>query len=303
MTLIQLKYFIALAETLNFSQVARNFYVAQTSISYSIHALETEIGVKLFERTTKSTCLTPGGQLFYEKVRTAVELITRAQEEALASMATSTIMIGCSRLCAGKQFYGLVHTLQKNNPKIQILLTASEPEVDMFSELDAGKIDVAVYLSTPYGQNLRQGQYVTHQFPIDIPRRIFVSKEHPYAQHKEGLRPDCLKACQRITYGNLEDILLRTPSADESTGAVSRPLIAKDFHSLLDMVAANLGIACLPIIDEVETESVCTIPCLEERPPDHFVTLAISYMQSNPSPYSARVAEAMTQLYLKELQL
>lgn len=73
MTIIQLKYFLALAETLNFSQVAEQFYVAQTAISYSIKALETELGTKLFERTTKKVELTSSGHIFYSRVKSAVQ--------------------------------------------------------------------------------------------------------------------------------------------------------------------------------------------------------------------------------------
>ena len=303
MNLTQLKYFIALAETLNFSQVARDFYVAQTSVSYSIQTLEHELGIQLFERSTKSTRLTPGGHLFYPKARAAVELLARGQKEAMAAMEITTIMIGCSRLCSGKRFYGLIHDLQENNPKIQILLTASEPEIDMFGDLSAGKIDIAVYLTNPFSQKPQCGQYTTRQFPINVPRKIIVSKAHPYAQHKEGLPAESLRLCQRITYGDLENILLRTPSADESIQSVFRPLIAKDFHSLIDMVGAGLGISCLPIIDDLETESVCTIPCLEAQAPEHFVTLAITYVQNNPSPYIPQVAETITQSILQSLKM
>lgn len=301
MTLTQLKYFVALAETLNFSRVARDFYVAQTSISYSIQALEHEIGVKLFDRTTKSTQLTTGGHLFYEKVRPAIELISRAQAEAIASMETSTLMIGCSRLCSGRQFYNAVHTLQVENPKVQLMLSTGEPELDLFSELDAGKIDIAVYLTNPFSAKLQQGQYITQQFPINAPRKIIVSKDHPYAQHREGLPSDCLKSCRRITYSNLEDVLLRTPNADEWTDNTAAPLIAKDFQSLLDMVGANLGVACLPIVSELETEMLCTLPCLENHATERFVTLAFSYALNNPSPYVPRVANALAQSYLHRL--
>lgn len=301
MTLTQLKYFVSLAETLNFTQVAKEYYVAQTSISYSVHALEEEIGAKLFDRTTKSTTLTPAGRLFYEKVCPAIELIRRGQEAAVASMEASTLMIGCSRLCSGKGFYSAIHTLQERYPKIQLLLTAGEPELDLLSDLSNGKIDIAVYLTNPFSKKLRQGQFVTHQFPVDVPRKIIVSRTHPYAQCREGLPPDCLKAYPRITYGNLEDILLRTPSAVEATDAVSRPLIAKDFYSLVDMVGANLGIACLPIISELETDSVCTIPCLESRAPDKFVSLAVSYAENNPSPHMLQVADDLIQYYIQHV--
>lgn len=262
MTTTQLKYFLALAETLNFTQVAKDFYVAQTSVTYSIQKLEAELGVKLFDRSTKQTRLTPGGHVFLEKARTAIALLERGKEEAASAMKSETIMIASSRLCSGEPFYASIHELQATHSNLQLLLSASEPEVDLFSDLMSGKIDIGVYISNPFTHLPEQAHFVTHRFSVELPRKLIVSKNHPYAKHKRGLSPDCLTKCQRITYGNLDNILLHTPSAKEVTQANTKPLIAKDFHSLIDMIGANLGVACLPLLSDLETETVSTIPVL-----------------------------------------
>lgn len=63
-----LKYFVKLADTLNFSETARYFDVPSSSISRRIRALEEELGVILFLRTTRSVTLTDLGRLYYDEV-------------------------------------------------------------------------------------------------------------------------------------------------------------------------------------------------------------------------------------------
>ena len=56
-TLLQIEYFIAVAKSLNFTDAARNLYVSQPSLSKQIALLEKEIGVQLFNRSTRGVRL------------------------------------------------------------------------------------------------------------------------------------------------------------------------------------------------------------------------------------------------------
>lgn len=66
MTLNQLKYFQAVARTMNFRAAAEELYISQPSLSRSIDTLEHELGVVLFERTGRHIALTGSGRLFLE---------------------------------------------------------------------------------------------------------------------------------------------------------------------------------------------------------------------------------------------
>lgn len=65
MNIQRLKYFIKLAETLNFTKAASECYIVQTAMSRQISALEEELGVTLFKRDTRSVELTSVGKEFY----------------------------------------------------------------------------------------------------------------------------------------------------------------------------------------------------------------------------------------------
>ena len=77
MELHQLRYFLAVARTKNFSRAAEQCHVAQPSLSQQIIKLEDELGERLFERTKREVSLTPAGDLLRvhaERVLQEVEL-------------------------------------------------------------------------------------------------------------------------------------------------------------------------------------------------------------------------------------
>ena len=64
MELRHLRYFIALAERLNFTHAAAQVHVTQSTLSHQIRQLEEELGQALFQRTKRSVALTAAGELF-----------------------------------------------------------------------------------------------------------------------------------------------------------------------------------------------------------------------------------------------
>ncbi|MFB4273623.1 LysR family transcriptional regulator [Nonomuraea sp. GTA35] len=82
MNLRQLRYAIALAEELNFSRAALREGVRQPPFSQQIGKLEEELGVRLFERTTRQIRLTPAGEAFVAEARASLAHAALAAESA-----------------------------------------------------------------------------------------------------------------------------------------------------------------------------------------------------------------------------
>lgn len=282
MTITQLKYFLALAETLNFSKVAERFYVAQTAISYGIKSLETELGTALFQRTTKKVELTPAGQTFYSRIKPAVQIIDQANFNIANDPQRLTLTVGCSRLCSGPTFYRAAEDFQRSNPQIRLQLLADEPELTLLNRLAMREIDLAIYMKAPYA--FIPSETITREFCGPFTRKVICSTRHPFAAGQKGVPASELITEQMISYANLENTRRFLPSTvdDElEAQSINRTIVCADFHSMLDMIGANLGVACIPLLDDLSTESICSRNCLE--PLAHFPTLGATYCADTSS--------------------
>ena len=68
MTLMQMKYAIAVADTKSMNEAARSLFITQPSLSASVKELENEIGMELFKRTNRGITVTPEGEEFLRYV-------------------------------------------------------------------------------------------------------------------------------------------------------------------------------------------------------------------------------------------
>lgn len=82
MELRHLRYFIAVAEHLNFRRAAERLHVAQPALSAQVKVLEQHLGVKLFERTTREVRLTQAGQVFLNDARQIMAGTVQAEQRA-----------------------------------------------------------------------------------------------------------------------------------------------------------------------------------------------------------------------------
>src|SRR3954451_563770 len=85
MELRQLRFFLTLAEELNFRRAAEREHIAQPAFSGQIRRLERELGVRLFDRTSHYVRFTDAGRLFLVEVVPALEQVDRAGAVARAA--------------------------------------------------------------------------------------------------------------------------------------------------------------------------------------------------------------------------
>jgi DNA-binding transcriptional LysR family regulator len=78
----QLRYFVAVAEELNFTRAAARLGMAQPPLSRAVRELERQLGVPLLERTTRQVSLTPAGKILLRDARTALDAVTAAARRA-----------------------------------------------------------------------------------------------------------------------------------------------------------------------------------------------------------------------------
>src|SRR3546814_15967210 len=80
MELRHVRYFDAVAETLNFTRAAERLHVTQSTLSHQIRQLEDELGVELFDRSSKKVRMTEAGEILRSNLTTALGQIDRADQ-------------------------------------------------------------------------------------------------------------------------------------------------------------------------------------------------------------------------------
>lgn len=146
MELRHLRYFVVVAETLNFTRAAEQLRVAQPALSRQIQALEKEVGVRLFDRGGTKTALTAAGRAFLEGARITLEAANdtvRRARDASAS-ALSTLRLGYVHPHFDHFLAPSIAAFHKLHPGIRVIPTELNParqsEAIERDELDLGLV-------------------------------------------------------------------------------------------------------------------------------------------------------------------
>ena len=124
MELRHLRYFKGVAELLNFSRAAERLRVAQPALSRQVHALENELGVKLFVRESGGTQLTDAGRVFYShtcKILAQVDLAAGAAQEAARGLGGELVICNEWRV-AGRFVPAVVAEFRRRVPRVEVIL-------------------------------------------------------------------------------------------------------------------------------------------------------------------------------------
>lgn len=124
MELRQLNYAVAVAETGSFTRAAHRCFVVQSALSEQIARLEKELGVRLFERTSRRVRVTPAGEGFLGPAREALAAAERAAGNALAcgGEVRGSLVIGTITPLTAVDLPGLLATYRDRYPEVRITL-------------------------------------------------------------------------------------------------------------------------------------------------------------------------------------
>ncbi|YAF94562.1 MAG: LysR substrate-binding domain-containing protein [Nodularia sp. CChRGM 3473] len=144
MDLNNLRIFIEVARSGSFAAVARNRNIDPSSVSRAIAALEHELGLRLFQRSTRRIALSEAGNLYFGRIEALVDELDHARDEALAVSASP---VGTLRLTASVAFghqciVPLLPEFRALFPDLKLELLLSDTILDLVSE----RIDLAVRL-------------------------------------------------------------------------------------------------------------------------------------------------------------
>ncbi|WP_287981541.1 LysR family transcriptional regulator [Acidiphilium sp.] len=149
MELRHLRYFVAVAETLSFTEAARRLAISQPPLSQQIRDLELEIGTTLIARSSRNVSLTPAGAAFLTRARQILAEAVRARDEArvIGAGRSGTLDIGMTGAVLLGGLGGLVAAFQIFAPGVQVRLHEMPPG-EQEAALGAGRLDLC-FLRTP----------------------------------------------------------------------------------------------------------------------------------------------------------
>ena len=240
-SLRQLRYFVAIAQELNFTRAAEVCFVGQSTLSAGLKELEDTLGARLVERDRQNVAITPIGREILERAK----VILAASEDlveyagAAGKPLTGTIRLGVIPTIAPFLLPNVLPDIRTRFPSLKIALR-EDLTANLLARLAEHQLDFAL-IALPYKTDgLLLKELFTDEFwviareddpalkgeevhlPAKMAERLLLLEEG------HCLRDHTLQACKRLDIRNTDDM--------EATSLLT----------LLQMVESGMGIALLP---------------------------------------------------------
>ncbi|MBP3087808.1 LysR family transcriptional regulator [Corynebacterium sp. sy017] len=144
MELQQLRYVVAVAEEKSFTRAAQRCFVVQSALSHQIKAVEQEIGIALFARSSRRVELTTAGAVFVEYARESLAAAERAYLGALAAegQVQGRLRIGVIPTVTAVDIPGVLAQFHRDYPQVKIELRSGGSE-QFIEDIHAHHLDIA----------------------------------------------------------------------------------------------------------------------------------------------------------------
>lgn len=179
---LMIRSFLTVAETLNFTNAAKQLYLSQQAVSKHIAKLEEVLGCRLFSRARGNISLTPAGKIFfnvfsdYEQNLAAAKILVRNMDTELHPR----LVIGhLEMLDIHPLLYPVIKRFKELYPDV-VLEFKSCLDWELPILLREDQIDLAITFSPEMGSDERN--HIRHLLLDKVPELLVVSKDHPLAQ-------------------------------------------------------------------------------------------------------------------------
>jgi DNA-binding transcriptional LysR family regulator len=276
-----LRYFVAVADELNFRRAAERLHISQPPLSQQIRALERELGVQLLVRNRRRVELTHAGEAFLREAR---EILAAAEHAAESARRAARGEIGQLAVgFVGSAMYGALPEILRNyrmhHPNVELRLRELQTAPQLRA-LRAGELDVGV-IRPSAARRETDLEIVTIQYDQVV---AAIPEAHPLA------------ASEAITPAELEDeplVLLARRDAPGVHESLDSALAANgkapnviqevpEIQTVIGLVAAGLGISLVPdTVGRVERPGVAYRPLAGTS---SVFELALAWRASETSP-------------------
>lgn len=285
MELRVLRYVLAVADEEHFGRAAQRCHVAQSALSHQVKQLEHELGVRLFDRSTRHVAVTPAGARFLTQARQVVAGADRAAAEmqALASGRAGSVRIGFVGTATYDVLPRVAHRVRSELPDIDLTLRGEMLSPALLEAVASGELDLALLrpggttagltLSTLRSERLVAVLPATHPLAAEDELDLAELAGEPFVVHPSGdhssMHQRVLAACRDAGF---------EPPALVEVGETA---------TLVVFVAAGLGVALVPEpVRSLRLEGVTYVDLVDS----HTVDLALASPATGRSPVAEAVA-------------
>ncbi|MCU6604118.1 LysR substrate-binding domain-containing protein [Peribacillus frigoritolerans] len=174
MELRHIRYFVALAEELNFSRASERLHIAQPPLSRQIQQLEGEVGVLLFHRTNRRVELTNAGKAFLEKAYQMLDLVEDAFDTARMTARAEHGKLVIAFTGTGENILPIVQKYRAKYPSVNLNLQQMGTTAQIHA-LHGKQIDVGLLTPPVNSEQLIVKNY------MHLPLKAMLPEKHPLA--------------------------------------------------------------------------------------------------------------------------
>lgn len=233
--------FIAIGETGSISRAAQRMNISPSSVSKRLTQLESELGVKLVERSTHGLAVTPLGEKFLHRCRDIIQEVGVAESEIRedSGILAGTLKLSIPELLVTKSFFSALEVFSAQNSRVTFEIEVSNEVCDL--------VDSDVNFSFRTGE-LADSRLIA-QHIVDV-NHLFCASP---AYVKNNTIPDSYKSLvdsETLIVPSFIDLTksLKYFFKDESLTArqIAACYRANNLHALCSMAEASNGVALLP---------------------------------------------------------
>ncbi|CDO27640.1 MULTISPECIES: LysR substrate-binding domain-containing protein [Mycobacteriaceae] len=295
MELRHLRYFVAVAETCHFGRAAEQLHVAQPALSYAIRQLEAELGVTLFNRTTRQVSLTAAGEFLRSEAHRILAGVEDAERgvRRIARGSGGVLRLGLTGTAAFSHLPRIARLVKRELPAVALEIQADMLTPAQCDGLRSGALDLGVLRPPAVGEGVEMAT-------VDVESLVLaVSVDHRLAVEPVVSLTD-LRSEPFIAYASrdsaVNDAVLRSCRA---AGFVPRrEHSAPGTAVLLALAAAGLGVAVVP-------ESVRALPLdgvvFRDLVDGGTVELALAWLRDADNPLVDAVVDILKPAIGREL--
>ncbi len=270
---------LAVAEYLSFHRAARALGISQSSVSARIKTLEEDLGILLFERSTRGTRLTEAGRLFVERVSAGVDQLDHAVKTAgmAASGERGRLRIGIHALIPRSFLAELIAQYREDQPGIEVEITEGTAR-DTVMQLRADRLDMVFVAGQPELPDCHSRRIWTEPLMAVLP------DHHPLAGQSVVTWADLAGETFLVRHGGtgpqVNDHILLRLAGRWPVPSIHRFDVGRG--TLLSMVGQGFGITIVGAATSLlQTSGITFLPVADEPEPVPFSAIWSPYNQSD----------------------